>query len=296
MTRSGEGWPLPPDCRPRLLAPFALYPDPGYPYRSRTAHRPPHCQEETDEERGRRIAAQWTTDPDAASRAEAAEDEGDLIPNEEEPYEFPDPPHYTPPSDLLVDSPELLEARQLSARLDAEKRAAEAKLSHEEQNLYDLQREQWHIQMFAFSTDFDFGPNQIFYPYAGRCFEDRAVQFLYKVCFYDRATQLMPTYPAHSVNLGVWTGLTSDYSQALFEGGDACDGHPNRSLRVFFHCSTEEKLHDTTEPSTCSYETFLDTPLACHDHEYQKLKESMEQIEAERNKIQAEIEAAKDEL
>ena len=266
-------------------------------------------QEETDEERGRRIASQWTTDPDAAARAKEAEDANDLshdhhldddLGHHEEVDEHYEQPHehhqYTPP-DILVDSPELQEARALASRLESEARGAEAKLSVQQNALYELQVEKRHIDMFASSNHYDFGPNQIFYPYAGKCFEDRAAAFLYKVCFFDHAAQLMPSYPAHNVSLGVWTGLTSDFSQAVFEGGDACEGHPNRSLRVYLSCSSEEKLHTTTEPSVCSYETHLDTPLACHDHEYDKLKEDLDKVEMSRAQIQAEIDAdAKDEL
>ena len=37
----------------------------------------------------------------------------------------------------------------------------------------------------------------------------------------------------------------------------------DREVKVLFNCSTITRLHNTSEPSTCHYIIWLDTPLAC---------------------------------
>ena len=34
-------------------------------------------------------------------------------------------------------------------------------------------------------------------------------------------------------------------------------------IQVMLNCSTKTRVHNITEPSTCSYKIWLDTPLAC---------------------------------
>ncbi len=63
---------------------------------------------------------------------------------------------------------ELFEANAEAARLSGETRAAAAQISLQEKALDELQKEKRHIDMFAFATHLDFGPNNMFYSFAGR--------------------------------------------------------------------------------------------------------------------------------
>ena len=47
-----------------------------------------------------------------------------------------------------------------------------------------------------------------------------------------------------------------------FVSGQECSVG-DREVKVLFNCSTMTRLHGTSEPSTCHYVIWLDTPLAC---------------------------------
>ena len=84
--------------------------------------------------------------------------------------------------------------------------------------------------------------------------------FEYRLCPYDAFTQdgrSLGGYKGWSDAAGEGGGRTM-----VFDGGEECDGTP-RKASVTFECGEEDKLLETTEPSTCVYSARFSTPSAC---------------------------------
>eukprot|EP00798_Chlamydomonas_sp_ICE-L_P030881 gene30881-35929_t len=162
-------------------------------------------EEETDEEKGQRIAAQWTRDPEAVGDSQWTRDPeavGDSQP--------PAPP---PP----VDQP-LQTNSERTVHPDVS--AAQQRLSLAEQTVGSLQKEKGDLQRFT-SQDhpYDYGPNEMFVTLAGRCLTEFVGNFNYEVCFFSQATQ---TEKENKLSLGWWKGLSENYTNATFQGGKPC--------------------------------------------------------------------------
>ncbi|GAX85894.1 hypothetical protein CEUSTIGMA_g13310.t1 [Chlamydomonas eustigma] len=340
--------------------------------------------EETAEERGRRIASQWTTDPDAAaSQAEGLGeseqheefDEGEQD-EDEQPEELEDEeplPYVQAPAhqlkmdsewedfmkfvDLLVgytrrwmdwfkmvfregiardvkerrkaalerrhgsgpaayrhgsqrnyrvqqmqadEQEQMLRQQQQQApapaEVSAELREATQILTDVETELATLHKDKSDMEKYQ-AHSFDYGPDNIFFPYAGRCFVDNGNRWAFEVCFFDKASQMEANSHNNKVNLGTWRGFSEGYTTALFDGGDACANAPQRSMRVYLQCGAEEILHSGSEPSTCVYQSAFVTPLACTHQEHQSIMTELQQLLSLQAEVQAEIAAAeKDEL
>ena len=123
----------------------------------------------------------------------------------------------------------------------------------------------------------DFGEGQEWFHLHGKCFSHTVAQSLggygYEVCPFDKAEQ------NGKYSLGRyegWAPLSAGAAEALarsgrepyaggamrFGGGLPCDEKP-RSMRVLFECGEEDRLTEVTEPSTCEYEGWFETPSAC---------------------------------
>lgn len=88
------------------------------------------------------------------------------------------------------------------------------KLSSAKIALESLKEEKQKIDRYYVQRDsFDFGPNNVFLPLAGKCVSDVGSRWHYKACFFDKATQSEPHNMANVVTLGVWKGFNKDYSE-----------------------------------------------------------------------------------
>lgn len=235
-------------------------------------------KEETVEERGRRIASQWTSDPDAA----AGEEEEELLQENDASLDA----HYDERQDEHADGDFNAELTEIASKLSA----AEAQLAA-------LNKEHWELTTIS-SPEIDFGPNDTFLPLVGKCFTDHVSGFVYEACFFDHAYQSQSNDQQQKFNLGVWKGFSNNHEVAEFWNGDSCPDVAHRSMRVHMSCGPEEKLHNTSEPSTCVYKAYFTTPLVCSSDELLQLSKKLNDLEEQRRAIQAEINAdsRKDEL
>lgn len=229
--------------------------------------------EESNEERARRIASQWTADT------------GEAAPAYEEPYDDDDDVHeeeddedehaaYHDDDYARSDVVEADEETAFSASLKEHSRAvmdknrelsrATTELQALEAELEALRSEQRGLDRYLSLTDapFDFGPGDVLLPLAQRCLVDAAGAFHYEVCMFDRASQFVKYRTQHKTSLGQWAGFEEGHSVAVFAGGEECGALAPRSMRVYIRCGVAESL-TVTEPVTCQYEGVLTTPLVC---------------------------------
>ena len=94
----------------------------------------------------------------------------------------------------------------------------------------------------------------------GQCYTAQQGVFEYRLCPYDAFTQ-------DGRSLGGYKGWSDAGSEGggrtmVFDGGEECEGTP-RKASVTFECGEEDKLLETTEPSTCVYSARFSTPSAC---------------------------------
>jgi len=221
--------------------------------------------DETEEERGQRIAAQWTTNPEAAGGAEA--DVGDYAEQEgtyHENHGYTKPADWDDAEDGEWVPPEVSEDDVDKAREQHNQQRAQLT------NLESTERS------LSKKIGLDFGPSYEFLSMMDVCVSLVVSQYNYKVCMFERASQ-------DSVSLGTWEGFSGDeYKQARFTNGQMCPGGPARSLTVNFVCeSTETKLLEISEPSRCEYAAVLSTPAACTPENMRSLQVQLAEMKGE---------------
>eukprot|EP00798_Chlamydomonas_sp_ICE-L_P030837 gene30837-35876_t len=174
--------------------------------------------------------------------------------------------------------PEQVEADKLVERAKEEfHRVAEEKLSI--------------LRYMGVRGPIDFGPDEIFLTLAGRCHTESGPVFSYEVCFFENAAQI--SQQNIKTSLGSWSGFQDGYSAATFTNGEPCgDQHPDRSLLVQFECGTEDRLHGSSEASTCVYEIIFATPLACTSAHVQERLDQLQVLEDFIKTVQAEIDSS----
>lgn len=245
---------------------------------------------ETAEERGRRIASQWTHDPEAAQVTEGVPegaghyDEGHVEGHTEEGaygehYEEDvlDPDH---------EHPHHHHAPASAPGTNSPLQQAIWKLSDEERRLRELEVEKDDLVRYQ---AYDFGPMEIFLPMAGKCFTSKETRWNYEACWFGKAAQ-MEGY-SNRVNLGTFKRFENAYREAFFGDGDFCTGAGPRSMRLHLECAPEEALHSCEEPGTCMYTCKMDTPLVCTEQDLQVIKKALADIERQEAEILAEIAA-----
>ena len=110
----------------------------------------------------------------------------------------------------------------------------------------------------------DFGPDSVFLPLKGQCFElvqpSGGSSYTYSMCPFGSATQ-----QPGGTSLGTWDGFVdgTDHSSWAFKGGAHCWNGPQRSLRVDATCGGDHKLIKVEEPNRCEYRASFETPAAC---------------------------------
>ncbi|XP_018021311.1 glucosidase 2 subunit beta isoform X2 [Hyalella azteca] len=119
------------------------------------------------------------------------------------------------------------------------------------------------------SLDKDFGPEDEFRVFEGRCFEYTDREYTYKLCPFDTASQI-PKNGGGETRLGTWhdwegedTGPRGKYSAMKYTNGQGCWNGPNRSTLVHLRCGVENELISAAEPSKCEYVFIFTTPAAC---------------------------------
>lgn len=134
----------------------------------------------------------------------------------------------------------------------------------------------------------DYGVDNLFFGLRDKCVESDAGQYVYKVCFFGKATQdLVKLGDMEDIKGPVAKdGKVSDGNTPLspaasagtivkeikFSNGHTCWNGPNRSLTVQLVCGPSPmKLFDIEEPSTCVYLAKLRTPVVCSEDDRERM-------------------------
>ncbi|EGG16474.1 protein kinase C substrate 80K-H like protein [Cavenderia fasciculata] len=102
----------------------------------------------------------------------------------------------------------------------------------------------------------DMGPDNVFLPLYGRCFDAPTKDYTYTMCPFENSKQ------GHT-SLGRFEEWGPNHSSMSFTNGVQCWGGPKRSLKVQVECGSENKIYDVQEPSKCEYSMKFSTPALC---------------------------------
>ncbi|GIL45932.1 hypothetical protein Vafri_3043 [Volvox africanus] len=262
-------------------------------------------REETPEERGRRIASQWTNDPEAAAVEGQTEehlnaddsggddDDGDEEGHYDGTMDDDTEGHFDYPDAGAEHTEYHAEGHHRQQRPDPSSPLGLARTAAftAARQLQQLQKDRENIGTFL-NRPIDFGPDDIFLALANKCFSSYQTRWTYEVCMFDKAVQ--KEGHSNSVTVGRWYGFSEDYKVMYFSGGDECWNVGPRSMTVYLSCGLDERLSDGEEPSTCAYSAKMTTPAVCTQAELEELQQQMVNLEAFENEVRAQI--MKDEL
>ena len=242
---------------------------------------PPTDEADDPEAAGRRIAAQWTHDKDAAL-------------GDEDPVEAAAADAAASAAGAAARANAA--ADTLTARLLAwVRRGLAAAKPHAPESSRDAARRVFAQaeaaaaaarearEAAASRASADLGPGAAFLPLHGACIAATVDKYTYRVCPFDRAEQEDGS-GGHPVSLGAWAGWGADapsddapsgdgalppsaYATMRFADGAHCWNGPPRSLTVSVVCGAKDELAGVAEPSRCEYVSTLATPAACGESE-----------------------------
>lgn len=145
-----------------------------------------------------------------------------------------------------------------------EANSARERFQEAEKAVNDLQSE---IRQLEEKLQRDYGQDEEFAPLDGECFEYTDLEYVYNLCFYDKATQKSRS-GGSDVNLGHWNTWVgpagAKYTKMKYDRGVTCWNGPARSTMVTLTCGIEHKLTSVTEPSRCEYAMEFSTPAVCY--------------------------------
>ncbi|CAD6198766.1 unnamed protein product [Caenorhabditis auriculariae] len=116
----------------------------------------------------------------------------------------------------------------------------------------------------------DFGEDFAWAPLKGQCFETTVMQYVYKLCPFEKASQKdKGGYGETSLgNFKDWTGAAPrKHSKQTYHEGQQCWNGPQRSTQVEIECGEENEIVEVSEPAKCEYHFTFRTPAACNDPE-----------------------------
>ncbi|RIA98631.1 glucosidase II beta subunit-like-domain-containing protein [Glomus cerebriforme] len=119
----------------------------------------------------------------------------------------------------------------------------------------------------------DYGTKREFAKLDDECFNHDAGEYTYTVCMFGKATQKSNKDHA-STHLGYfkkWIGAESKgdykyYTAQLYDHGTRCWNGPDRSVKLYLECDTENKILSVTEPEKCEYIIKMTTPAICPEN------------------------------
>lgn len=201
------------------------------------------------EEAGTPIEDSTTTD-EATAGVEEEEEEELVLPEVE-----------THPVDVLF-------AKLSASEEFAREETASARQQYDETKK-ELTTEESNLKTARGVVEKAYGPDRILLAVKDECIESTSGKYVYKACFFGKATQ-------DSTSLGTMkelkgevesekdTAELNDRYKLRFEHGTKCWNGPHRSLAVDVVCGPlPMELYDVQEPSTCVYSAKLRSPIAC---------------------------------
>ena len=247
--------------------------------------------EETAEERGKRIASQWISDegqPDESAGEEPVMHDESFDTNM---YSEPD-------SDDVYD--EEMEERSMTSKIGSifgriakkfTSRSADARLAAEakakraayQDELNKVNDAESKIETLKNNLKRNYGPNGELLPLVGQCFEARVDKYKYKACPFGEAKQ-------DGTRLGSNSDTeVSDNGELMlkFTEGEKCWNGPSRSLTLTLKCGDRDGLESVEEPSRCEYSATLYTPQACEQGVVDALETELAELEAAISRAQS---------
>nr|XP_023017571.1 glucosidase 2 subunit beta-like [Leptinotarsa decemlineata] len=186
------------------------------------------------------------------------EDDEEEEEEEEEPQE---PEQVEEPQEQPTTVPYDEETQKLVEKANA----ARSEYQEAERQVRDIENEIKDIQSYLQK---DFGQEEEYATLEGQCFDYEDLEYIYKLCPFDRTTQ-QPKSGAADTRLGSWghwSGPESNkYEQMTYEKGQSCWNGPTRSTIVRLSCGGENKVTSVSEPNRCEYLFDFVTPAACYE-------------------------------
>lgn len=246
----------------------------------------PSSNEESAEERGKRIASQWISDegqPDESAGEEPAEMHDESF----------DTNMYSGPDTDDVYDEDMEEERSVTSKIGSifrriakkftsrsadERLAAEAKAKRAayQDELNKVNDAESKIETLKKNLNRNYGPNGELLPLVGQCFEARVDKYKYKACPFGEAKQ-------DGTRLGSNSDTeVSDAGELMlkFTEGERCWNGPSRSLALTLKCGDRDSLESVEEPSRCEYSATLYTPQACKQSDVDALETELAELEA----------------
>ena len=246
----------------------------------------PSSNEESAEERGKRIASQWISDegqPDESAGEEPAEMHDESFdtnmysgPDTDDVYDEDMEEERSVTSKIRSIFGRIAKkftSRSADARLAAEAKAKRAAYQDELNKVNDAESK---IETLKKNLNRNYGPNGELLPLVGQCFEARVDKYKYKACPFGEAKQ-------DGTRLGSNSDTeVSDAGELMlkFTEGERCWNGPSRSLALTLKCGDRDSLESVEEPSRCEYSATLYTPQACKQSDVDALETELAELEA----------------
>mmetsp|Transcript_36332 Transcript_36332/g.86261 ORF Transcript_36332/g.86261 Transcript_36332/m.86261 type:complete len:360 (+) Transcript_36332:728-1807(+) len=219
------------------------------------------------DEIGRRVAARWTSDPDATGAGAGDQDEGVDVDEGYDPDGYSEGEHDGAAGDDAT--------TEEGNRIRTEFHDADSKLRSLEKEQSDL----------TSKLAGKYGDDGVWTSLRDQCFSAHVDKYVYEVCIFGEAKQK----EGHSsVSLGRWNGELNG-SELMYTEGQGCWQGPKRSLRVRLACGAAEELSSVEEPSRCEYSALLRTPAACSQQDMELSRAKLSELKAELNKLHDEL-------
>eukprot|EP01025_Chloroclados_australasicus_P016017 TRINITY_DN1782_c1_g1_i8.p1 TRINITY_DN1782_c1_g1~~TRINITY_DN1782_c1_g1_i8.p1 ORF type:complete len:581 (-),score=115.58 TRINITY_DN1782_c1_g1_i8:515-2137(-) len=226
----------------------------------------------SDEELGKKIASQWTHDPEAVGDLEEFDDFDDHGMMYDHDYEYGDAANYD------GDDTQFGANEEVEEKPDPHPELTQAKLDYDAVN-NEIRDAENQIKDLEAKLLLDFGPNGEYMSLADECYETKIDKYTYKMCPFGKAQQ-------DSTSLGDFRAFEENYVRMVFDKGAHCWSGPSRSLTVTLVCGSENTFTQVEEPSRCEYTGIFYTPLACTTQQAEDVTNKYKMLQAELQEVE----------
>ncbi|KAG1677916.1 hypothetical protein FOA52_001334 [Chlamydomonas sp. UWO 241] len=288
-------------------------------------------ERESEEERGRRIASQWTADPAAAGdKQEGQQEQQEQQQEEQETLYDEDGEPLSERARARANQTDweqfaefvgvlrkyfwswgdwmkMVAKEGIRNDLTRRRQGDNSQGSYIEELMKTRHRNKEEQRQAAVNRarmeEWDFGPNEEFFPLAGKCISSEEGTWQTELCMFHMAHQLDTSmdidYPEAHVLLGWWKGFGEGHRTAGFDQGGACTlpngDESQRSITASLECGPTELLSQLSVPDAfktdrpCTYTATLATPMVCCTAEHAALAAQLAVATRERAELQARL-------